>query len=208
MKNIIFDLGGVLLDINPGLSILAFRELGMPDLIRPGGWSYDHEVFLKMEQGLLTETEFREEIRSLLGQPVSDHQIDHAWCSMLIDFSEENIRLLQQLRATYKLYLFSNTNSIHVNYFQELFLRKFGFPLARLFVKDYYSNVIKLRKPDPRSFRFVLDDAGLNPEETLFIDDLDKNTEAAASVGMHAIQLKPGMDLVSLFGSRFKVQGS
>lgn len=201
VKNIIFDLGGVLLDIDPQRSILAFRELGMADLIKPGGWGYDHEVFLKMEQGLLDDRQFRDGIRALLPGPVTDEQIDQAWCAMLISFPPEKISLLQKLASQYRLYLFSNTNSIHIRRFHELFIKEFGFPMSELFVKDYYSSDIQLRKPDLRSFQFVLNDAGLNSGETLFIDDLDKNTEAAAQTGMHIIRLKPDMDLVKLLKS-------
>lgn len=196
IKNIIFDLGGVLLDIDPRRSIMAFRELGMADLIKPGGWSYDHEVFLKMERGLIDEQQFHDGVRALLPVPVSDEVIDQAWCAMLIRFPQEKIGLLQKLASRYQLYLFSNTNSIHIRHFHELFMKEFGFPLSELFVKDYYSSDIRLRKPDPESFRFVLNDAAIEPEETLFIDDLDKNTEAAARAGMHTICLKPGVDLV------------
>ncbi|MEL7585171.1 MAG: HAD family phosphatase [Prolixibacteraceae bacterium] len=199
IKNIIFDLGGVLLDIAPQRSIHAFRELGMADLIKPGGWGYDHEVFLRMEQGLLNERQFRDGVRELLPGGATDRQIDDAWCAMLISFPPEKIRLLQRLTPKYRLYLFSNTNSIHIRRFQELFSREFGFPLADLFVKDYYSSDIKLRKPDPRSYQFVLDDAVLAPSETLFIDDLDKNTAAAAQLGMQTICLTPDVDLVKLF---------
>lgn len=199
IKNIIFDLGGVLLDIDPRRSIAAFRELGMADLIKPGGWSYDHEVFLKMEQGLIDDRQFRDGVRALLPEPVSDQQIDQAWCAMLISFPAEKISWLQKLASGCRLYLFSNTNAIHIRHFHELFMKQFGFPLPELFVKDYYSSDIQLRKPDLRSFQFVLRDAGLKPEETLFIDDLDKNTEAAAQTGMYTICLKPDMDLVKLF---------
>jgi putative hydrolase of the HAD superfamily len=198
IKNIIFDLGGVLLNIDPQRSIHAFHELGMADLIKPGGWGYEHEVFLKMEQGLLSEQEFRNGIRTLLSRPASDARIDEAWCAMLLQFPPEKIGLLRELALQYRLYLFSNTNSIHIRYFHGLFMKEFGFPLPELFVKDYYSSDIKFRKPDLRSFQFVLNDAGLNPSETLFIDDLDKNTEAAALTGMHTIYLKPDMDLAKL----------
>lgn len=198
IKNIIFDLGGVLLDIDPQRSIRAFRELGMADLIKPGGWGYDHDVFLRMEQGLLNEQQFRDGVRELLPATATDQQIDDAWCAMLISFPPEKICLLQRLSPKYRLYLFSNTNSIHIRHFHELFRKEFGFFLSGLFIKAYYSSDIKLRKPDLRSFLFVLDDAGLNPSETLFIDDLDKNTEAAAQAGLQTICLTPGMDLVKL----------
>ncbi len=202
IKNIIFDLGGVLLDIDPQRTIRAFGELGMPDLIKPGGWSYDHEVFLRMEQGRLDDAEFRDGIRTLLSHPVSDKEIDEAWCAMLLQFPPEKITLLRELAPRYRLYLFSNTNRIHIAHFHELFRKQFGFHLTELFVKDYYSSEIRLRKPEPEAFRFVLEDAGLNPAETLFIDDLDINTKSAAQTGMQTICLKPDMDLVKVLSSK------
>jgi len=198
IKNIIFDLGGVLLDIDPDRSIRAFCELGMAELIKPGGWGYDHEIFIKMEQGLLSEQEFRNGVRALLPRPATDEQVDQAWCAMLIRFPADKIRLLKKLASRYRLYLFSNTNSIHIRHFHELFRKEFGFSLAELFVKDYYSSDIRIRKPDLRSFQFVLNDAALNSSETLFIDDLYKNTEGAAQAGMHTICLKPEMNLVNI----------
>ncbi len=199
IKNIIFDLGGVLLDINPELSIQAFRKLGMPDLIKPGGWSYEHDVFLNMEQGLLSKESFRDGIRELLPQPASDELIDEAWCAMIIDFPEEKIELLRQLKSKYRLYLFSNTNSIHINYFHTIFKKKFSYSLSDLFVKDYYSSEIGMRKPGISSFQFVLNDAGLNPSETLFIDDAKANVESAGEAGMQTLWLHPELDLLSVF---------
>ena len=199
IKNILFDLGGVLLDIDARRTVEAFGKIGMPDLIRPGGWGYDHDVFLQMEQGLLNDQQFRDGIRSLLPHPATDEQIDQAWCAMLIGFNPRKIELLKELRKTYRLYLFSNTNNIHINYFQHMFRNKFGFTLSELFVKDYYSSNIHMRKPSLEAYRKVLDDSSINPTETLFIDDSEKNTENATLTGMQVIHLKPDMDLLSLF---------
>jgi putative hydrolase of the HAD superfamily len=199
IKNIIFDLGGVLLDLDVNRTINAFKDLGLKNAINPGGWGYDHRVFLDMEHGLLTEDEFRDGIRQLLPKPANDLEIDQAWCAMLVDFAPEKIQLLQQLQTKFQLYLFSNTNSIHIAHFHGIFKRKFGFSLSDLFVKDYYSNEIQIRKPAVESYQFVLDDAGLDPAETLFIDDLDKNIEGAKKAGMQALWLKPEMDLLTVF---------
>lgn len=199
VKNIIFDLGGVLLDIDAERSINAFRKLGMPDLIKPGGWGYRHEVFLQMEQGQISEDAFREGIRSLLPNHVSDEAIDAAWCAMIIDYAPEKIELLRKLKKEYRLYLFSNTNSIHIRHFHKLFKQRFGHSLADLFVEDYYSSEIELRKPALESYQFVLGDAGINSSETLFIDDSKENIEAAQKLGMHTIWLSPEMELHQIF---------
>ena len=199
IKNIIFDLGGVLLDIDAERTIKAFRDLKMPDLIQQGGWNYKHDVFLNMEKGLLSETEFRDGVKKLLPQGVCDKEIDAAWCAMIICFDEEKIKLVQEINSKFGVYLFSNTNTIHVRHFQNMFFSQFGFPLSELFVKDYYSNDINLRKPEQEAFLHVLNDASLIPEETLFIDDLKANTDAALSLGMHVICLGKDMNLKDIF---------
>lgn len=199
IKNIIFDLGGVLLDIDPHRTIEAFRQLGMPDLIQAGGWGYNHQVFLDMEQGRLSDPEFRDGIRSLLPAPATDEQIDAAWCAMIIDYPSEKVELLQNLQSRFKLYLFSNTNSIHVDFFHRLFQEKFGFSVSTLFVKDYYSHEIGQRKPAVSAFEYVLNHARLHPAETLFIDDSDQNILSARQTGMHTIHFTPGMVLADVF---------
>jgi putative hydrolase of the HAD superfamily len=199
VKNIIFDLGGVLLEIEAQRTIQAFRELGMPDLIRPGGWGYKHPVFTNMEAGRLSEEEFRAGIRNLLPQPVSDGAIDKAWCAMILEYFPERIELVRELAKNHRVYLFSNTNSIHVRHFHQLFQETFARPLSNLFVKDYYSNEIGIRKPAVESFEYVLNDAGLKAEETLFVDDSNENVESARKTGMRTIWLTPGSDLLSFF---------
>ncbi|MFV0375700.1 MAG: HAD family hydrolase [Mangrovibacterium sp.] len=198
-KNIIFDLGGVLLAIDVQRTIEAFGRLGMPELIKPGGWGYGHPVFLEMEAGRLSEGQFRDGIRKLLPRPAGDQDIDTAWCAMIIDYFPERIDLLRRLSDNFQLYLFSNTNSIHIRHFQQLFCRRFGHPLSALFVKDYYSSDIGLRKPATESFEYVLNNAGLKASETLFIDDSDANIEGAKKTGMSTIWLTPGSDLLSFF---------
>jgi putative hydrolase of the HAD superfamily len=192
IRNIIFDLGGVLLSADAQLTIQAFRELGMEDLIKPGGWSYGHEVFLDMEVGRITDAEFRKQVRGLLPAPVSDSAIDAAWSAMLTGFSPERIEQLRALRPRYSLYLFSNTNSIHVACFEAMFFRQFGYPLGELFAKTWYSNEIHLRKPALEAFEYVLRDAGLTASETLFVDDFETNVNAAAATGMTALWFRSG----------------
>jgi putative hydrolase of the HAD superfamily len=201
VQNIIFDLGGVLLDIDPDRSIEAFKALGLTDVIKPGGWGYKHEVFLNMEEGLLTDDEFRDGVRKLLPQEVTDHDIDTAWCAMLIDFPVDRIALLKELQADYQLYLFSNTNNIHLQYFHHLFQQKFGYSITELFEKDFYSHVIQKRKPSLESFQIVLNNAGLSPRETLFIDDSKDNVEGAQKVGMHAVHLTSEKSLHKIFAT-------
>jgi len=199
VQNIIFDLGGVLLKIDAQQTIQAFRKLGMPDLIGAGGWSYNHQVFLDMEAGKLNDAAFRDGIRELLPQPATDAEIDRAWCSMILELFPERIELLKKLAADYRIYLLSNTNAIHLRFFNALFEQDFNFPFADLFVKAYYSNEIGRRKPAQETYEYVLADAGLKAEETLFIDDSLANVEGAKKTGMNTIWLTPESDLLSFF---------
>ncbi|PTN09008.1 HAD family phosphatase [Mangrovibacterium marinum] len=199
IKNIIFDLGGVLLKIDAQRTIRAFGELGLPELIKPGGWGYNHPVFLDMEAGKLSEHEFRDGIRRLLPRAASDQDIDQAWCAMILDYFPERIELVRKLALTHRVYLFSNTNAIHVRHFHQLFQKTFAHSLSDLFVKDYYSNEMGIRKPAVESFEYVLNDAGLKGEETLFVDDSNENVESAKKTGMSTIWLTPDSDLLSFF---------
>jgi len=114
IKNIIFDLGGVLLNIDPKKTIEAFGQLGMEQLIGDKGLTYDHDIFYLMEQGKITPGEFRNGVRELLPAEVTDEQIDAAWTTMLLDFPKVRVELVQKLRNEFNIYLFSNTNAIHV----------------------------------------------------------------------------------------------
>ena len=184
VKNIIFDLGGVLLDLDVNRSVQAFRKLGLNNLEEQDSWYNRNKFFSAIEVGTQSDEEFRSGVRSILQNEVSDEEIDAAWCAMLVDFAPEKIALLKNLRLNYNLFLFSNTNNIHLNYFRKLFFDSFGFQLDDLFVKTFYSHEIGMRKPDLKSFLYVLQEAGIVAHESLFIDDLDLNIEGAKSLGI------------------------
>jgi len=199
VRNIIFDLGGVLLNIDPQRTIDAFGRLGMENLIGDKGLTYDHEIFYLMEQGKVSPDEFREGVLKLLPQKVSYEEIDAAWTAMLIDFPAIRVELLKALRKKYKVYLFSNTNAIHVDRFHAIFRNQHGFEVASLFDKDFYSNEIGYRKPSPESFLEIIRLAGINPEESLFIDDSNTNVESAMACGLNGYWLKPDQKVEEIF---------
>ncbi|MDP2337767.1 MAG: HAD family phosphatase, partial [Bacteroidota bacterium] len=179
IKNIIFDLGGVLLNIDPRKTIDAFGKLGMSQLIGDKGMTYDHEIFYRMEQGQISPDEFRNGVLQLLPAKVTFEEIDLAWTAMLLDFPEIRIKILKNLRQDFKVYLFSNTNAIHVEKYHSNFRKQHGFEVSSLFEKDFYSNEIGYRKPTPESFQEIIRLSGIQAEESLFIDDSLPNVEAA-----------------------------
>lgn len=199
IKNIIFDLGGVLLNINPKETIDAFARLGMEQLIGDHGLTYDHEIFYLMEQGKITPDEFRTGVRKLLPGQVSDQQIDDAWTAMLLDFPEIRVRLVQNLSERFDVYLFSNTNAIHVAKYHANFRQQHGFEVSTLFKKDFYSNEIGFRKPSPESFEEIIRLSDINPAESIFIDDSQANVDGALSCGLKGFWLQPGQKIEIIF---------
>lgn len=199
VKNIIFDLGGVLLNINPKQTIEAFTRLGMEQMVGDNGLSYDHEIFYLMEQGKVTPEEFRDGVRKLLPAKVSDSQIDEAWTAMLLDFPAIRVQLVKNLREDFKIYLFSNTNAIHVEKYHSNFRNQHGFEVSTLFEKDFYSNEIGFRKPSSESFLEIIRLSGVNPAESLFIDDSKANVEAAIASGLKGLWLEVGQKIEEIF---------
>ncbi len=200
IRNIIFDLGGVLLNIDPKKTIEAFGKLGMEQLVGDKGLSYDHEIFYLMEQGKVTSDEFREGVLELLPNRVPFQDIDAAWTAMLVDFPLVRVELLKNLRKNFKIYLFSNTNAIHVEKFHSIFRNQHGFEVCTLFEKDFYSNEIGYRKPSPESYQEIIRLSGIDPEESLFIDDSLPNIESAIASGLKGFWLEPGQTVENLFG--------
>lgn len=199
VKNIIFDLGGVLLNIDPKKTIEAFSALGMEQLIGDKGLSYDHDIFYQMEQGQVTPDEFRDGVRQLLSANKSSAEIDTAWTAMLLDFPKIRVELLRRLRKEFKIFLFSNTNAIHVEKYHSNFRNQHGFEVSTLFEKDFYSNEIGFRKPTSESFQEIIRLSGINPSESLFIDDSLQNVEAAMASGLQGFWLQPDQKIEELF---------
>jgi putative hydrolase of the HAD superfamily len=192
IENILFDLGGVLLTIDVIKTTEAFTLLGWQEASTKSFSNSGYPVFENVEIGKDTPQQFRENIRKVLPGKVLDEEIDQAWNAMLVDFPSNIIDYVQSLKSEYHLYLLSNTNELHVKRFRDIFYSKFGYDFDSLFVKAYFSHEIGFRKPDARAYISVLNDASIRPENTLFIDDMKLNTEAAKQLGMKALHIEPG----------------
>lgn len=200
IKNIIFDLGKVLLNLDFDASIKAFFELGLNRDVLSPQQAYADPVFYNLEVGKVTPEEFRIRARQILQNPnLSDKQIDDAWCAMILNIPKERVKLLQELSKKYKLFLFSNTNKIHIARLHQEFKIEHGIDFPPLFQKVFYSFEIHERKPDLPSYQKVIELSGVNPSETLFIDDLEKNIIGAQKAGLKTYWLNQGKDLSELF---------
>lgn len=193
IQNIIFDLGGVLLNIDFERSRKAFEQLGIGnfrDMISP---THANELFHTLETGIDIPF-FYDQFRAQTGTTLSNEVIEEAWSALLIDFRTQSVEKLKQLKNRYNVYLLSNTNEIHVQRIHQMFRTQFnGQEFEDHFHAAYYSQRIGVRKPDAKAWLHVLNAHALNPSETLFIDDGAANIEAARNLGMQTVHLLPSM---------------
>ena len=188
-KNIIFDLGNVLVKLNPEGCIGAFKAIGMGELVDSNPQSEGMKLMSKLGVGMITTEAFCDAARELTGTDVTNEDIIDAANKMLVEIPDyKKERLLQLKKAGYRLFLLSNTIDVH-----------WGYCVAHLFlyqnhgVEDYFehcflSQRMHLAKPDARIYEEVIRQANINPDETLFIDDLKENCEAAEKLGIHTFQ--------------------
>ncbi len=199
IENIIFDLGGVIIDTNFELTYKAFKQLGVNSPAVHYQQAKENQFFLDLEKGLITPTEFRNKIKSFLKKDIQDEKINSAWNAMLLTIPDERIQILNKLKTRFNLYLLSNTNELHYENFTKSYPGIFNLEFSTVFVKTYYSHILHMRKPDSEIFDYVINDAQLIPEKTLFVDDLLLNIEAAKQHNFETIHLSINMDISDLF---------
>jgi len=197
IRHIIFDLGGVLLNLDYSATERAFEALDIPDFKERYSQLSQNSFFDDWETGRIGREAFCAGIQSVSGNTnLTEEQILGAWNAMLLDFPIRRLQLLQQLRNYYDLILLSNTNEVHEVAFNEILMRAHGIPsIAHFFDKVYLSHRVGMRKPDKEIFQRILEENGLKAEHTLFIDDSPQHIETAKSLGIQTIFLEPGMTI-------------
>ncbi|MDE6653382.1 MAG: HAD family phosphatase [Muribaculaceae bacterium] len=194
IQNLLFDLGGVIMDIKKDNCVQALRELGFRNPDEYLGDYSQKGPFGQFEQGLITPDEFRGFVRSQIDGPVTDMQIDDAFNEFLIGIPVERLRLLQQLRHTYGIYLLSNTNAIMWNARIAEEFRKDGLDIDAYFDGIVTSFEAKLLKPDVKIFDYAAAHCDIKPEETLFLDDSLANLGAAERAGFRTAHVPEGVE--------------
>ena len=199
IKNIIFDFGGVVLNINYQLSVNAFKEIGLDNFENIYAKAAQINIFDDLEKGLISPKDFRYGIRNISGINLSDELIDNAWNKIILDLPIERAILLKNLKKKYRTFLLSNTNKIHYDLYLQNF-QKLGFnSFDDIFEKAYFSHEMGMRKPNHEIFEFVLQEQQLIPGETLFIDDSIQHIEAAKKLGIKPHHLTQNEDIIDLF---------
>jgi epoxide hydrolase-like predicted phosphatase len=200
IKNIIFDWGGVITNLDFEAGINAFKKYGLDNFIDQYNMQFQKDIYTKLETGLISADEFRAELRKIIPIPITDNELDEAWSALLGELPKERWDLLHKIRDDYRTYLLSNTNVIHVErYFQRLYETYGIYGYTHLFEKTYLSYELKMRKPDIRIFEYVLKDSNLIPEETLLIDDYHENIESAGRLGINTCHLKEPETILDIF---------
>jgi len=196
---IIFDFGGVLLNLDFDRLTESFKTLGVENFEEMYSQAKADPVFNNLETGKINETDFYATIKSYINNPVTDAQIEETWNSLLLDYRKESLEEVTRLRSKYFCILLSNTNSIHLREFSKTYNIEIGpGSIDQYFDKVYYSHIIGSRKPDAACYEYILKENNLKPEQTLLIDDSIQNIEGAKAIGIQTIHLKTGMKVEDL----------
>ncbi|MDE6368403.1 MAG: HAD family phosphatase [Muribaculaceae bacterium] len=198
IKNLLFDLGGVIMDIEKERCVASFQRLGLPDAASYFGDYSQQGPFMLLEEGVITPDDFHHTLSQAIGNGVTDQQIDDAFCDFLIGIPAERLAQLRELRKKYNVYMLSNTNPI-----------MWRSKIADEFTKegkvreDYFDGMVtsveaKSMKPDEKIFRYAIDKLGIRPEETIFLDDSQRNLDAAARIGFKTLLVNPGKEFFAL----------
>ncbi|PUZ26650.1 putative hydrolase of the HAD superfamily [Chitinophaga costaii] len=200
IRNIIFDLGGVILNIDYQRTVRAFKDLGFDHFEQLYSQFHLSELFDHFETGKISPEQFLEALQQQAPPHITREQLLNAWNAMLLDFPLARLQILQQLRQHYNLYLLSNTNALHYDAFNKILLESRGIPsLDTFFDRAYFSHIIGLRKPYAEAYQFVLDAHALKASETLFIDDTLPNITGAEAVGLRTLHLPGPKTILDIF---------
>lgn len=190
VKNIILDLGGVLLNIDYHLTITAFKKLGIKNFDELYSQANQNSLFDDFETGHISAQQFINGISNYLPKTTTEEEILQAWNAMLLDFPEERLNFLSTLKKQYNLVLLSNTNTLHLDFFHKQLLASHGVSsLDAYFNTTYFSCDMGMRKPHPEIFLQVCSLEGYIHSETLFIDDSIQHVAGAKEAGLHAYHL-------------------
>ena len=213
LKNYIFDLGGVLLDIRMKNAYERFVALGLPPAeLEPGGSAY--KLMEDYQLGFITSAEFCQQIASkctanvfarCAAGPTTPRDIEEAWNSICLGVADRKLQALRKLRkmkGVASVSLLSNTNELHWECCCQNWFNANGNRLDDFFDKIFLSQELHLQKPDPEIFKTAIRKLGASPAETIFLDDSPVNTAAAAACGLQTLTVTADIDWVEILSAR------
>ncbi len=198
IKNIIFDLGGVIINLDMARTINSFEAMGIPDFRNTYNQFSQTKIFDAFDKGTISENDFFTGIKTEFNLNKSIIELKNAWNLMLLDFPKQRLDELLQLKSNYNTFLLSNTNETHIKAFEEILQKEHSINnLDSFFNKAYYSCRIGMRKPELEIFELVLKENNLLKEQTVFIDDTFIHINAAKQLGLNTILLPKGEEFIS-----------
>lgn len=206
IKNIIFDLCGPIITLDLELMNRRFRDFGVTAVEKPYQKMREEGLTKIYEQGLISTGDFCSEVRRILQCDLTDEEIFDCWNTVVADFPPQHAETLAKLSTRYRLFLLSNSDVVNAEFFIDYIDQRAG----EGFMKNTFSGVffscdLRLRKPDPKIFLSLAKKTEIDLAETLFVDDCQKHTQSAASLGINVIWLKPEWDIADLFDERLDV---
>lgn len=199
IKNIIFDLGGVIINLDIAATIQAFNDLSDVPFEQIYTQAKQNDLFNAFDKGTISEFDFFEALRKEIRFNGPDELIYAAWNKMLLDVPQERLDLLIDAKQNYRTYLLSNTNETHIAVFEhDLYQTRGVRNFNDYFDHVYYSCRMGMRKPDAEIFNYVLTKNKMLPSETVFIDDSEQHVKAAGELGINAYLLPPNMEVGTL----------
>ena len=193
IRNVIFDFGGVLFEIDYDLPAQAFEQLGFPGFRDLYTQASQNPIFDLLETGKVSNEEFMAFLHAFVPNATRE-QVAHAWNVILLHIMPEEVAVVKRVKdAGFRTFLLSNTNAIHVEAFEQMIADRMDVNAFKAaFEVIYYSNALGLKKPHPETFLHVCALNNLKPEETLFIDDSLQHVQGAVDAGLQGYYLKPG----------------
>jgi putative hydrolase of the HAD superfamily len=184
IKNIIFDLGGVLIDLDESRTIKCFGQKISTFYENLENSNFTN-IAHSFERGEIDDKDFRKKVCEIFNLKLSDEKFDYCWNAIIVGMPKNRIDMLVELRKKYRLFVLSNTNAIHYKFFT-----KKNYWKPELFEKVYFSHLLHCRKPEKKIYDIVLNENNLVPDETLFIDDNTENIESAKNLNIIAKRLE------------------
>lgn len=204
IRNIIFDLGGVLVDLHRQQCLDAFEKIGIQKVAYYVREGRVEDFFYDSEVGAINREGFCDKVRRNAESNASDEEIVWAWNQLLGEIADDKKEMLLQLKKHFRLFLLSNTNDMHWNYCCDNLFGYQGHGVDDYFEYTYLSYKMHVIKPSPAIFEQVLKESGIKAEETLFVDDSSANCETARELGIHAMNEKTGRDWMKMLGENLK----
>ncbi len=199
ITTLIFDLGGVIVDLAPDRTLNSFAVLAKRPVTEILEIYTSQDSFHAYETGRIGEEAFRDSVRKMFDLTATDQEIDRCWNAMLVQIPTEKLTMLNRLKKHFTTLALSNTNSIHLTYINDVMLS--GDILDNYFHHTHYSHRLTMRKPDKEIYEYVLNLHGLVPEQTLFLDDNEANISAAKTLGIDAILIEHPDRVIDLFNN-------